>query len=78
MARASTCGFRISVVASTVHRTKTIDYVMILPGEIDMLLDASERHLKAGDVVVQHGTNHARVNRSDLPCSVAFVLIDAK
>ena len=51
---------------------------MILSGEIDMLLDASERHLKAGDVVVQHGTNHARVNRSDLPFSVAFVLIDAK
>jgi uncharacterized cupin superfamily protein len=51
---------------------------MILSGEIDMLLDASERRLKAGDVVVQRGTNHAWVNRSDQPCRVAFVLIDAK
>jgi mannose-6-phosphate isomerase-like protein (cupin superfamily) len=60
------------------HRTKTIDYVLILSGEIDMLLDDSVFHLKAGDVVVQRGTNHAWVNRSEQPCRVAFVLIDAK
>lgn len=60
------------------HRTRTIDYAVILSGEIDMLLDDSEVHLKAGDVVVQLGTNHAWVNRSDAPCQVAFVLIDAK
>jgi mannose-6-phosphate isomerase-like protein (cupin superfamily) len=60
------------------HRTKTIDYAFILSGEIDMLLDDSEVHLRAGDVVIQRGTNHAWVNRSDRPCRVAFVLIDAK
>jgi mannose-6-phosphate isomerase-like protein (cupin superfamily) len=60
------------------HRTRTIDYVVILSGEIEMLLDDSEIHLKAGDVVVQRATNHAWVNRGDQPCRVAFVLIDAK
>ena len=60
------------------HRTKTIDYVLILSGEIDMLLDDSEVHLKAGDVVVQRGTNHAWVNRENEPCRAAFVLVDAK
>jgi mannose-6-phosphate isomerase-like protein (cupin superfamily) len=60
------------------HRTRTIDYAVILSGEIDMLLDDSEVHLKAGDVVVQRGTNHAWVNRGSAPCQVAFILIDAK
>jgi mannose-6-phosphate isomerase-like protein (cupin superfamily) len=60
------------------HRTKTIDYVLILSGEIDMLLDDSEVHLKAGDVVAQRGTNHVWVNRSDQTCRVASVSIDAK
>jgi mannose-6-phosphate isomerase-like protein (cupin superfamily) len=60
------------------HRTRTIDYVLILSGEIDMLMDDSEVHLKAGDVVVQRGTNHAWVNRGSRPCKVAFILIDAK
>ena len=60
------------------HRTKTIDYAVIMSGEIDMLLDDTEVHLKAGDVLVQRGTNHAWVNRSDAPCKVAFILVDAK
>jgi mannose-6-phosphate isomerase-like protein (cupin superfamily) len=60
------------------HRTRTIDYAVILSGEIDMLLDDSEVHLKAGDVLVQRGTNHAWVNRGDAPCQVAFILVDAK
>jgi mannose-6-phosphate isomerase-like protein (cupin superfamily) len=60
------------------HRTRTIDYAVILSGEIDMLLDDSEVHMKAGDVLVQRGTNHAWVNRSDAPCRVAFILVDAK
>jgi naringenin degradation protein FdeH len=59
------------------HRTRTVDYVVILSGEIDMLLDESEVHLNAGDVVIQRGTNHAWVNRGNQPCKVAFVLIDA-
>jgi mannose-6-phosphate isomerase-like protein (cupin superfamily) len=60
------------------HRTKTIDYALILTGEIDMLLDDSEIHLKAGDVVIQRGTNHAWVNRGNQPCQVAFIMVDAK
>jgi mannose-6-phosphate isomerase-like protein (cupin superfamily) len=60
------------------HRTKTIDYALILSGEIDMLLDDSEIHLKAGDVVIQRGTNHAWVNRGNQPCQVAFIMVDAK
>ena len=59
------------------HQTNSVDYAVIMSGEIDMLLDDSEVHLRAGDVVVQQGTNHAWVNRGDQPCKVAFILIDA-
>jgi len=59
------------------HRTHSIDYAIIMNGEIDMLVDDDEVHLKAGDVVVQRGNNHAWVNRGKEPCSIAFVLIDA-
>jgi naringenin degradation protein FdeH len=60
------------------HRTRTIDYAIILAGEIDMLLDDSEVHLKTGDILVQQATNHAWVNRGTEPCRICFVLIDAK
>jgi mannose-6-phosphate isomerase-like protein (cupin superfamily) len=60
------------------HRTESIDYAIILSGEIDMLLDDSEVHLKAGDVVIQRGTNHAWVNRGNDSCRIAFILIGAK
>ena len=60
------------------HRTKSVDYALVLEGEIDMLLDDSEVHLKAGDVLIQLGTNHAWVNNSGKSCRIAFVLIDAK
>ncbi len=60
------------------HRTQTIDYAIILSGEIWALMDASEKKMKAGDILVQRGTNHAWSNRSDKPCLVAFALIDAK
>jgi hypothetical protein len=60
------------------HRTRTVDYAVVMAGEIDMLLDDSEIHLKAGDVLVQQGTNHAWVNRGSAPCRIAFVLIDAQ
>jgi len=59
------------------HRTFSIDYALILKGEIDMLLDDSEVRCKTGDVIVQQGTNHAWVNRSGKPCLVAFILIGA-
>jgi quercetin dioxygenase-like cupin family protein len=60
------------------HRTRSIDYAIVLEGEIDMLLDDSEVHLAAGDIVVQQGTNHAWVNNGSNTCRIAFVLIDAK
>jgi mannose-6-phosphate isomerase-like protein (cupin superfamily) len=60
------------------HRTRTLDYAIILSGEIDMLLDEGEVHLKAGDVLVQQATNHAWVNRSGKPCRVAFILMDSQ
>ena len=59
------------------HRTKSVDYGIVLSGEIDMLLDDSEVHLKAGDIVIQQATNHAWVNRSNAFCRIAFILIDA-
>ena len=62
---------------ASMHRTKSIDYAVVISGEIDMLLDDSEVHLKAGDVLVQRGTNHAWVNRGRENCRIAFVLIDA-
>ena len=60
------------------HRTETVDYAIVLSGEITMLLDDEEVLLKAGDVLVQCGTNHAWSNRSNDICEVAFVLIDGK
>lgn len=58
------------------HRTQTIDYALVLAGEITCVLDAGEVLLKAGDVLIQCGTNHAWSNRSNAPCDIAFVLID--
>lgn len=60
------------------HATRSVDYAIILQGEIDMLLDEEEIHLKAGDVLIQQATNHAWVNRGTEPCRIAFVLIDAQ
>ena len=59
------------------HATDSVDYALVLEGEIDMLLDEGEVHLRAGDVLVQQGTNHAWVNRGTRPCRVAFVLVGA-
>ena len=59
------------------HRTETVDYCIVLAGEIDMDMDASTVHLKAGDIVIQRGTNHSWVNRGTEPARIAFVLIDA-
>ena len=59
------------------HRTRSVDYAVVMEGEIDMLLDDSEVHVRAGDVLVQQATNHAWVNRGAKPCRIAFILIDA-
>jgi quercetin dioxygenase-like cupin family protein len=65
-------------VAPRNHRTDSIDYAIVMSGEIDMELDDTTVHLKAGDVLVQRGTIHNWVNRGTEPCVMAFVLIDAK
>jgi hypothetical protein len=59
------------------HRTRSIDYAIVLDGEIDMLLDDTQVKCKAGDILVQQGTNHAWVNNSGKPCRICFVLIDS-
>lgn len=62
-----------------VHRTDSLDYAVIMKGEIDMELESGEiTNLKAGDVVVQRGTVHNWINRGTEPCVIAFVLIAAK
>lgn len=60
------------------HRTETIDYVIVLEGEIEMDMDDSTVKLKQGDIMIQRGTNHAWANRSDKRARVAFVLVDAE
>jgi quercetin dioxygenase-like cupin family protein len=62
-----------------IHRTDSLDYAIIMKGEIDMELETGDiTHLKAGDVIVQRGTVHNWVNRGPEPCVIAFVLIAAK
>jgi hypothetical protein len=58
------------------HRTKTIDFGIVLEGEIHLILDDSEVLLREHDVVIQRGTDHAWENRTDRRCRVAFILID--
>jgi len=65
-------------VAPRNHRTDSIDYAVVISGEIDMELDVGSVHLKAGDVVVQRGTIHNWVNKGKEPCIIAFSLIASK
>lgn len=65
-------------VSPRVHRTDSIDYAVVISGQIDMQLDDTEVRLKAGDVLVQRGTIHNWVNRGSEPCVIAFVLVGAK
>jgi naringenin degradation protein FdeH len=58
------------------HRTKTVDYAIVLSGEIHLVLDDRDVLMRTGDVCIQRGTNHAWSNRSDRNCVIAFVLID--
>lgn len=59
------------------HQTDTLDYIIILSGEIYLIVEEGETLLRAGDIVVQRGTNHAWSNPSALPCIQLAVLIDA-
>jgi mannose-6-phosphate isomerase-like protein (cupin superfamily) len=65
-------------VAPRNHRTDSIDYAVVMSGEIDMELDTGTVHLKAGDVLVQRGTIHNWVNKGKVPCVIAFTLVAAK
>ena len=59
------------------HRTRTLDYVVVLSGEITLLLDEAEVTLRPGDLVVQRGTNHDWIVRGEEPARIAVVMIDA-
>ena len=65
-------------LAARNHRTDSIDYIVVLQGEIDMELDDTTVHLRTGDTMVQRGTIHNWVNRGTAPCVLAVILIDAK
>ena len=58
------------------HRTETIDYGIVLEGEVTLILDVGETVVRAGDIVIQRGTNHGWANRSGRNCRIAFILID--
>ena len=60
------------------HKTKTVDYGIVLEGEITLVLDRAETIIQAGDIVIQNGTNHAWANRSGKNCRMAFILIDGE
>jgi mannose-6-phosphate isomerase-like protein (cupin superfamily) len=64
--------------SSHMHRTQTIDYAIVLNGEIYAVLDDDERLMQAGDVLIQRGTDHAWENRSDTDCRMLFVLVDGE
>jgi mannose-6-phosphate isomerase-like protein (cupin superfamily) len=60
------------------HRTETIDFGIVLSGEIVLMMDEGETTVRQGDIVIQRGTNHGWVNRTNQPCRIAFILIDGQ
>jgi hypothetical protein len=60
------------------HRTETVDYAIVLEGEIWAVMDEGETLMKAGDVLIQRGTNHAWANRSQKTARICFVLMDGR
>jgi mannose-6-phosphate isomerase-like protein (cupin superfamily) len=60
------------------HRTETIDYGIVIDGEITLIMDEGETVVRAGDIIIQRGTNHGWANRSGRTCRIAFVLIDGR
>ena len=60
------------------HRTETVDYGIVLEGEVTLILDVGETVVRAGDIVIQRGTNHGWANRSGKNCRICFVLIDGE
>ncbi len=68
----------LPVTHPLMHRTRSVDYAVVLSGEIDMMLDDTMVHLKPGDTIVQQATNHAWVNHGKETCRILFVLMDAR
>jgi quercetin dioxygenase-like cupin family protein len=60
------------------HRTETVDYGIVLEGELVLIMDEGETTIRAGDIVIQRGTNHGWENRSNVNCRIAFILVDGK
>ena len=60
------------------HKTATVDYALVIEGEVVAVMDVGETVMRAADVPVQRGTNHSWANRSDRPCRIAFILVDAE
>ena len=60
------------------HRTETIDYGIVIEGELVLIMDEGETTVRAGDIIVQRGTNHGWANRTNSNCRICFVLIDGK
>jgi quercetin dioxygenase-like cupin family protein len=60
------------------HRTQTLDYCLVVDGEIHLILDGSETLMRTGDIAIQAGTNHAWSNRSSRPCRMAFFMVDGR
>ncbi len=71
------CTYAADAPHPYMEKTRTLDFCYILEGEITLVLDTEEVHLKTGDTVVQRGTNHAWSNRSDKPCTIIFCQHDA-
>ena len=61
----------------TMHKTNSVDYLVVISGEMIMQMEEGETLLKQGDCIVQRGTNHAWINKTDKPCLIAAILIDA-
>jgi mannose-6-phosphate isomerase-like protein (cupin superfamily) len=68
----------VAVTHPLMHRTRSVDYAVVMSGEIDMMLDDTVVHLKPGDTIVQQATNHAWINRGKETCRILFVLMDSK
>ncbi len=68
----------LAVTHPLMHRTRSVDYAVVLSGEIDMMLDDTVVHLKPGDTIVQQATNHAWVNHGTEMCRILFVLMDSR
>ena len=68
----------LPVTHPLMHRTRSVDYAVVLSGEIDMMLDDTVVHLKPSDTIVQQATNHAWVNHGTETCRILFVLMDSK